>query len=390
MGADVIKIEPPGGGRTRRLGPYHGGAPHPEKSLFWKAYNYNKRGVTLDPGMPDGRRLFEALARSADFVMESFEPGHLDSLGLGYSALSRLNSAIILVSMTGFGQTGPRSHHKAPELVAMARGGVTITTGDDDRPPTTISFPQAALNAATDGALGAVMAHYFRGSTGQGQHVDISMQQSLIWVALGGMAPSWDLMKSVRKRSGAVQVSPRTGTIHRSQWPCKDGWITFDIRFAGLTGTGLQPLFDWMAEARMLPEGIRELGEMRMSMDIDAMDKDEYGRINQALGDFFQSMTAQELLRGAEDRQVMLLPVFTAADVLGHRQNEARGAFNPVEDPDLGPPLSYPTPMAKLEPPGLDVRLPAPSIGRHNEQVYSGELGLSRAELVALYHTGAI
>ncbi len=220
--------------------------------------------------------------------------------------------------------------------------------------------------------------------------MDVSGQESVIWISNGTLAPNWDLLHANKRRSGAVTVSARTGVVHHSQWPCQDGWITFDIRFASLTGHGLESLFDWMAEAGMLPTGTRELGQGRMSMDIDALDPEKYGRLNKAIGDFFLAHTAQGLLRGAEDRGVMLLPVLNVADVLGHRQFEAREAFTPIADKELGATLRYPAPWARMVPPGLSVRRRAPLVGEHNLEIYTGELGMSRAELAILYQAAVI
>ena len=123
LGADVIKIEKPGGDDTRNIGPFYQDIAHPEKSLFWWAYNVNKRGITLNLETAEGREIFSRLVASADFVIESFSPGHLDDLGLGYAALSALNPRIILMSITPFGQTGPKARNPWSDLTAWASCG---------------------------------------------------------------------------------------------------------------------------------------------------------------------------------------------------------------------------------------------------------------------------
>jgi crotonobetainyl-CoA:carnitine CoA-transferase CaiB-like acyl-CoA transferase len=162
LGADVIKIEKPGGDPARDIGPFYHDIPDPEKSLFWFAFNANKRGITLDIENPDGQEIFKQLVKSADFAIESFPPGYMDSLGLGYLALSEINPKIILTSITPFGQTGPYKDYKASDLIAMAMGGQMYLCGDPDRPPVRVSFPQAYCHAGAQGAMGTMIAHIHR------------------------------------------------------------------------------------------------------------------------------------------------------------------------------------------------------------------------------------
>ena len=135
LGADVIKIERPGGDPARNVGPFYHDEPDPEKSLFWFAFNTSKRGIILDIETAEGQGAFKRLVASADFVIESFPPGYMDKLGLGYLALEKINPGIILVSITPFGQTGPYRDYKTSDIVAWAMGGQMYSWGDADRPP---------------------------------------------------------------------------------------------------------------------------------------------------------------------------------------------------------------------------------------------------------------
>ena len=148
LGADVIKVEPPGGAPARRLGPFLNDEAHPDRSLYWWAYNRNKRGVTLDIDRPEGRALLRRMATSADFLIESFNPGDLAARGLGYDDLSALNPALVYVSISAFGQEGPKATYADADLIIMAAGGPLMLTGDDDRPPVRLSVPQAYLHAS--------------------------------------------------------------------------------------------------------------------------------------------------------------------------------------------------------------------------------------------------
>ena len=225
MGADVIKIECPGGDPARNIGPFYHDDIDSERSLSWFAFNLNKRGITLNIETDDGRELFKSLVKTADFLIESFPPGYLDQLGLGYASLETINPRIIMVSISPFGQTGPYAHYKAYDIVGMAMGGMMQICGDPDRPPVRITYPQAYLFASAEAVVGAMAAHYYREATGEGQHVDISMQQCI--VGLGMTAPAiWELMQINQKRGGSIQVIQRRledGTVKtttlRSVWP---------------------------------------------------------------------------------------------------------------------------------------------------------------------------
>ncbi len=201
LGADVIKIEPPGGDLSRNKGPFYKDIPHPEKSLFWLALNTSKRGITLNIDTSDGKDVFRRLVKSADFVIESFPPGDMEARGLGYKALCQVNPQVIMISISPFGQTGPHKDYKASDIVIMARGGLMYIYGDSDRAPVRISFPQAYLHAGAEAAVGAMMALYARRTTGRGQHVDVSAQRSVA-SAMYNTRPFWDLNKVILRRSG--------------------------------------------------------------------------------------------------------------------------------------------------------------------------------------------
>jgi len=152
LGADVIKVEKPGGDQARNIGPFYHDIVSPETSLFWFAYNTNKRSITLDFETRDGRGIFEKLVKTADFVVESFPPDYLAGLGLDYGSLAKINPRIIVASITAFGHTGPYARYKGSDIVVFAMGMLMSQTGDRDRPPLQVSFPQSFLNASGDAA----------------------------------------------------------------------------------------------------------------------------------------------------------------------------------------------------------------------------------------------
>ena len=162
MGVDVIKVESPGGDASRAISPYIGDVPDKERSLNWLAFNTDKRGITLDLNREEGKSLFLRLVRTADFIFESFAPGYLDHLGLGYASLSRINPRIVLASITPYGQKGPYSHYKGSNLTTYAMSGVMATNGDPDRAPVKEALDVSYYEAGAHAALGALIAHYHR------------------------------------------------------------------------------------------------------------------------------------------------------------------------------------------------------------------------------------
>ena len=195
LGADVIKVEPPHGDPARRRGPFVDDIPGPDRSLRWLAWNTNKRSVTIDLDDPAGRDQFLQLAQSADFVLESFAPGHLDDLGLGYDALSAVNPAIILVSISPFGQTGPYRDYLTTDIVSWAMSGNMSITGESSGPPAHVSDDdQSFLHAGGDAAIGALIALTQRSRTGRGQHVDLSIQEAASR-GLYQVTGSWDMTR---------------------------------------------------------------------------------------------------------------------------------------------------------------------------------------------------
>src|SRR5215510_3063468 len=158
MGADIIKIEPPGKDSMRTIGPFLNGTPHRDRSLLFWFYNTSKRGITLDVHQPTGRAIFKQLAAKVDVVVESFAPGTLASLGLGYDELKRLNPKLVLTSISPFGQTGPYRDYHSSDVVAEALGGMIYTNGAADEPPLQALGLQAYHNASFFAAIGTMSA----------------------------------------------------------------------------------------------------------------------------------------------------------------------------------------------------------------------------------------
>jgi len=233
MGADVIRIESPGGDSSRNLGPFYGDTPHGEKSLFWFAFNNNKRGITLNIETVEGKEIFLKLVKTADVVLESFDPGYLEKIELGYEDLKAINPGIILTSVTAFGQTGPYKDYKGPDIVVWAMGGLMNLCGDPDRPPLQVSLPQSYIAASTYAAEGTMVALYERGRSGLGQHVDVSAQATITWL-ISELIPFWTFQGQEIERAGGAMT--RTGGLKvPTIIPCKDGYVGYLIQ-AGQPG----------------------------------------------------------------------------------------------------------------------------------------------------------
>jgi crotonobetainyl-CoA:carnitine CoA-transferase CaiB-like acyl-CoA transferase len=377
LGADVIKIESPGGDPARDIGPFYHDETDREKSLFWFAFNTSKRGITLDIETADGQRIFKDLVKSADFVIESFPPGNMESLGLGYAALEEINPRIIMISISCFGQTGPYKDYKAPDIVAWAMGGQMYPWGSADRPPVRISHhSQAHLHASGQAAAGAMMALYHLNMTGEGQHVDVSIQESVVRVTYQ-ITAAWDMMKIIQQRG----ETPLPHINMRRVWSCKDGYIIWFF-FGGVRARRFNlPLVQWMESEDMADDYLKEFNWD--SLDYSTVTQDVIDRLQEPTSKFFMTHTKAELLEGALKRRIILYPMATSADIRESIQLAAREFWVEVEHPLLGTSITYPGPFAKASetPPMVSCR--APLIGEHNQEVFeaSGMIDKQRSFL---------
>lgn len=382
LGADVIKVEPPEGDPGRNVGPFYHDITDKEKSLYFFAYNTSKRSITLNIETRDGQEIFKRLVKTADFVIESFAPGYMDKLGLGYSVLNGINPRIIMVSITPFGQTGPYKNWKASDIVAIAMGGLSHITGSPDRPPARVSVDQAYVIAGAQAAMGAMIAHYYREATSRGQHVDTSIQESVVLSALT-IPQAWDLERFIWPRAGAFL--PRSGKQVRHLWPCKDGYIAWRL-FGGGLGVKTRALVEWMDSEGQADE----LTEVNWEdMNYLTVTSEEFDHWQSLFGKFFKTHSKAELCREALARGIVLFPASTPKDLLEDPQLEARDYWIEVEHPELSSTIIYPGVLYKSSEIPWEIRR-APLIGEHNKEVYEEELGFSKEALTILKHGGVI
>jgi benzylsuccinate CoA-transferase BbsE subunit len=390
LGADVIKIEPPGGEPERRFGPFYRDEPHPERSLAWFAHNTNKRGITLDCDTADGKALLQALVREADFVVESFPAGYLQARGVGFQQLSLLQPRLIWIAITPFGQSGPYRDYHATDLVGTALGGLMYLCGDAERAPVRMRAAQGYLQAGLQAAVAALLAHHYRVRTGEGQFVDVSMQHALSWSIIP-TRQYWDLQRLITERSGALRAFG--DQVRRIIFPCQDGYVAL---MGVMNAREWRPMVQWLAAEGMAAdlgdESWQILAEYAGSGPLTqaALTDDELAHVYDVLRQFFLQHPKAELAAEAQHRDIILFPVYSPGDLLEHVQLHSRGFFTPLLHGELEDTLCYPGAPYRLSETPWQLRRRAPLIGEHNETIYGGELGLSRAELAVLMAAGAI
>jgi crotonobetainyl-CoA:carnitine CoA-transferase CaiB-like acyl-CoA transferase len=358
LGADVIKVEPPSGDLGRRVGPFLGDVEDPERSLRWLALNTSKRGVTLDLETTEGRDRFRELVATADAVLESATPGHLETLGIGYESLRREHPELVYCALTPFGQTGPRAQQDAHDLVIVAMGGNAANTGDADRAPLRCSLPTSTFHAAPEAALGIAMALYARARGAGGQFVDVSMQECQLQSLLT-FPGQYALHKRLPQRTGA-----RVGRT-REIWQAKDGYISFGLRGGPARIPNLIATAEYMAECGMAP-GWLESYDWKSYNHVTISDE-QIARLEDAFGTFFKSRTMRELYDEALRRRILLAPCNNAREILEHPQLRDRELFVSLDYPDLDASLEHPDFFAKTEDRCIRIRSRAPRVGEHND-----------------------
>jgi crotonobetainyl-CoA:carnitine CoA-transferase CaiB-like acyl-CoA transferase len=382
LGADVIKVEKPGGDHARNIEPFYHNIPHPEKSLYWFAFNLNKRSITLNLETADGKDIFKRLVQTADFVVESFPVGHMKRLGLDYSVLRTVNPSIVMTSITPFGQKGPYKNYKASDITLVAMGGLLYITGYPDRCPVRISFPQSWLLAGSSAASATMTAHYYRQVTGIGQHVDVPIQASIVW-AITNTIPLWELNRVNLTRQGSV-LSGRFGksATQRIIWPCKDGFVAYVI-FGGRLGIsmGNHQLTEWIDQEGLADDFIRNFDWE--SYDLAVAKKETQGQLEAYAERLFLRHTKLEIYQEGLKRNIKIFPVYSPKDILKDPQFRSRDFWIQLEHPELNETITYPGAFFKSSEVSTKTQRKPPLIGEHNQEVYQ-ELGISMAELAQL------
>lgn len=370
FGADVVKLELPGvGDALRRFGTI---TPCGD-SLPWLSECRNKKSATLDLRKPEGAELLKALVKDADVLVENFQPGTLEKWNLGWDVLKEVNPRLIMVRISGYGQTGPYSGRPGFGRIGNAFGGLSYLAGYPDRPPVT---PGSATipdyMAGLYGALGVLLALQSLAKTGRGQVVDIGLYEPIFRI-LDELAPAYEMKGYVRQRMGPGTVN----VVPHSHYPTKDG------RWVAIACTS-DKIFERLAQAMGVPEfgGTGKWGTITQR-------EAERAQVDDYVGAWSSQYTRDEVLRRCEEHQVPCGPVYAIDEIFQDPQYAARGNIAHFKDERVGE-YAVPNVVPRLTdtPGGID-RL-GPALGEHNDEVYRERLGLSAERIEALMRAGVI
>ena len=348
-GADVIKVEPPNGDYGRRMPPFFQDDPDPEKSLFFLLANLNKRGITLDLETQQGAALLRRLASRADVIVENFPPGYLASLGLDHATLMKDNPGLIMTSITPFGQTGPYSGYKGDEIVTYATSGIMAISGTSDREPLQHGGFPAEYESAMNGLLATNVALLTRDITGEGSHVDVSMQE-VVTSSLVIAQPYYTFAGGVQGRRNPE------GSNFGHVMPCKDG---FFVSQAG-GGATWEQIADFYERPVMKEHRFADAGQRLL-----------HGHeLDEIILDATKDRTMAEMFKTASEKYRMLFGIVqTPEDLANCKQLEIRGFYEEVDHPVIGK-IRVPFRLLKTNIGGAVCRMPAPLLGQHNAEVF--------------------
>ena len=383
LGVETIKIDKPGENPSQDISYNNSGKP--ERSFYWSAFNTDKRSITLKLETDSGQDIFRKLVKKAHFVLESFSPGYMDSIGLGFEALKQLNPQIIMTSITYFGQKGPYAQYKGSELIASAMSGVMSTNGDPDRAPLREGPDSICYRSNAAAALGTVIAHYYREISGKGQQVDVSFQEVAASRTTSNLVV-WDFDKRLIKRNAAIRTVGARAT--QWIWPCKDGYVFWPYMGGQGGARGNRALSQWIDDDG-LENPLNKVTKWE-EFDFAAISKDDLEIHHRAIRAFFMNHTKKEIEEEGVKRGIHACPIYNTADVLEYHQFKEREYWVELEHPDEGVILTYPGHFFLSNETDNSVKRRAPRIGEDNEHIFINEMGLSDEEMAALKESGVI
>ena len=384
LGADVIKIENPGGDPGRNIGPFYGRRPHPERSLYWHAYNSNKRSITLNIELEEGVRILKKLVKNTDILLESFPPTHMTRLGLDYEALFEINPKLIFTSVSSFGKTGPYRDLRSSDITFMAMSGLMNITGYTDRAPLRFGLDQSYCLAGTQAAIGTLFALFNRHSTGEGQHVDVSSYECLV-LANYWEPVRWEFEKRLVHRLGD-RFSRGKGST-RQVWRCKDGYVTWTMMGGRVEIERLKAIVEEMDREGMA--GFFKTVDLD-NVHISQLTDEEIRTWEDLIGAFFLRHTKEELARLSKEKNLTLCIVNELLDVMDSDHLAQRKYWEDVEIPETGIVLKSPGFLFQSTEMNTHVGFRAPRIGEHNKEIYETEMGLPEKEINELKGLKAI
>ena len=372
LGALVIKVERPDGDPSRKVGPFLRGSQRPHQSLSFFYNNMNKLGITLNLEHLEGREVFLRLARRFDVVVETFPPGHLEELDLGYEVLRKTCPGLILVSVSGFGQSGPRKSYKSCDLVASAYGGQMYITGSPSSSPLEMYGEQSYMSASLSAAIGILLACRQRHLTGHGDHIDISLQEAVA-STLEHVMVRYFFEKIISNRQGSLHWNHLFHVL-----PCKDGFIQLTLFEQWET------LVEWM-DGEGMAEDLRDNKWNNEEYRLRHLD-----HIIEVLESWTKKHTVDELFELGQLMRFPWAPVHDPRDIGDSPHLREREFFSDINHSEIKTSIKYPSLPFRFTPPLSDARRRAPFVGEHNTRIYQKELGLSEKELRRLSSQGVI
>lgn len=364
-GAEVIKVEAPG--REDPMRKWGQNA-----ALWWPVVSRNKKCITLNLRVKEGQDLVKELVRESDFVLENFRPGTMEKWGLGYEELRKINPGIIMLRVSGYGQTGPESKKAGYGSIGEAMGGMRYLAGDPSTPPSRIGLSIGDSLAATYACLGGMMALRHRDETGEGQVVDSAIYEGVL-AMMESVVPEYSQTGYIRERTGSVlpKIAPSNA------YPTIDGDL--------IIGANQDSVFARLCQAMGRPE---------MAQDPKYIDHHSRGEHQEELDDIISDWTrdksAQEILSLMEEHGVPAGKIFTGADMMENPQYKARESIVKVEHPDFDK-LYMQNVSPKLSKTPGEIRWPGPTqMGSHNQEVYGEILGKNKEQINTLMDAGVI
>jgi crotonobetainyl-CoA:carnitine CoA-transferase CaiB-like acyl-CoA transferase len=369
FGADVIKVELPGVGDSMR----HWAPMKEGLSLWWKVIGRNKRLITLTLSKPRGQELFRELVKSADIIIENYRPGTFERWGLGYAELAKINPKLVMVRVSGFGQTGPYATRGGYGTIAEAFSGIPSFTGFPDRPPTLPGFPMADSVASTFAAMSAMFAVYNRDHTsGLGQEIDVSLYEPLFRL-VESQVIGFDQLDIVKQRQGnrLAEDSPR------------NTYATRDGRWIGISASS-QRTFERLALAMEMPELI---ADPRFADNVSRCANDV--ALDEQIAAWFGKRDCGDIMALFEKAEVVAGPVLNISDIVKDPHYLARENIIGVPDEDFGSVRMQGVVPKFGSTPG-EVRHAGRALGADNHEVFVDELGITENEFAALQAEGVI
>ena len=362
FGAEVIKIEPPGQGDPMRV---WGREKANGKSLWWPVVARNKKAITLDLRQPEGQQLLRELVAKADFLLENFRPGTMEKWGLGWAELSAINPRLIMIRVSGFGQTGPYSRQAGFGAIGEAMGGLRYVVGDPSTPPSRMGISIGDSLAATFACVGALSALHHRERTGRGQVIDSAIYEAVLNM-MESLVTEYDKANFIRERTGAILPNVAPSNVYKT----RDGMVLIaanqDTVFSRLAEAMGQP--ELSSDPRFSSHGARGAHQAELDGRVEA---------------WTSALSTREVLDLMDKHGVPAGLIYRPPDMLDDPHFKARDAIVSVPHPDFGE-LRMQNVAPKLsETPG-SIRSPSPEMGQHNDEVYRGLLGLDEARYAAL------